>query len=68
MRPATDSTKLPVLASDNSVIGSMTLKQAFRHGNKHMPADLKRAGFKSAIFTSDPEIHGEHYYRIGYGK
>lgn len=46
----------------------MTHAQALRYGARHMPRDLKRAGFKAHVFTSDPEIHGALYYRVTYGR
>lgn len=46
----------------------MTRKQAMAYGDRHMPRDLKRAGFQTHVFTSDPEIHGSSYQRITYGK
>lgn len=44
----------------------MTVRQAMRYGNAHMPTDMKRAGFKTVIFTSDPEINGGVFFRINY--
>lgn len=46
----------------------MTREQARRYGERRMPRDLKRAGFKTHVFESDMEIHGAHYFRITYGK
>lgn len=46
----------------------MTRDQAMRYGKRHMPADLKRAGFECTIFASDLEINGSLFYRINYGK
>lgn len=46
----------------------MTREQARRYGERHMPRDLKRAGFKTHVFESDMEIHGAHYFRVTYGK
>lgn len=46
----------------------MTQAQARRYGDRHMPADLKRAGFKTDVFVSDPEINGGSFFRINYGK
>lgn len=46
----------------------MTKEQAIRYGKRNMPKDLKKAGFKVSVFTSDPKIHGSLYYRINYGK
>lgn len=46
----------------------MTKEQALRYGDRYMPADLKQAGFKCIIFTSDIEINGNLFYRINYGK
>ena len=48
--------------------GVMTKPQALRFANRRMPKDLKRAGFKAGVFESGPVIHGDHYFRIGYGK
>lgn len=44
----------------------MTKEQARRYGERNMPADLKRAGFKTEIFTADPEINGWAGFRINY--
>jgi hypothetical protein len=46
----------------------MTHKQALRWGNQNMPADLKRAGFETVIFTSNVEIHGSLFLRVNYGR
>ena len=46
----------------------MTRDKALRYGERHIPRDLKRAGFKAHVFTSDIEIHGALYYRITYGR
>ncbi len=46
---------------------SMTIAQAKRYGDKNMPADLRRAGFKTDVFTSDPEINGGTFFRVSYG-
>lgn len=46
----------------------MTLAQARRYGDLKMPADLKRAGFKTEVFVSDPEINDGVFFRINYGK
>ncbi|MCK6434491.1 MAG: hypothetical protein L6Q68_15870 [Aquabacterium sp.] len=46
----------------------MTRAQAERYGAANMPADLRRAGFETVVFTSDPQIHGARYYRVNYGK
>jgi hypothetical protein len=46
----------------------MTKAQAMRYGNTHMPEDLKRAGFVTVVTKSDPELHGELWFRISYGK
>lgn len=46
----------------------MTRAQAQRYAERAMPADLRRAGFKAGVFESDPDIHGAHYFRIGFGK
>ncbi len=46
----------------------MTMEQAERFGNRHMPRDLRNAGFQTVIFASDPEIHGGFWFRINYGK
>lgn len=46
----------------------MTREQCLRYGDRHMPRDLKRAGFVTHVFRSDREIQGEDYFRITYGK
>jgi hypothetical protein len=46
----------------------MTRQQAQRHGERTMPADLKRAGFQCVVAQSDPEMHGGSWFRINYGK
>ena len=46
----------------------MTIAQAKRYGDRNMPCDLKRAGFKTFVFASDLEIHGGLWFRISYGK
>lgn len=45
----------------------MTRTQAQRWGEKNMPADLKRAGFKCVVGRSDPELHGGNWFRVNYG-
>lgn len=45
----------------------MSKEQAKRYGDRHMPSDLRAAGFKTVIFTADPEINGWLGYRINYG-
>lgn len=46
----------------------MSRQQALRHAIKTMPADLKRASFVASVFQSDPEIHGDAFFRINYSK
>lgn len=46
----------------------MTLAQARRYGAKHIPADLKRAGFVPSVYISDPEINGSSFFRVNYSK
>lgn len=41
--------------------------QAQRWGDRHIPADLKRAGFRAYVFRSDRDIHGADYFRITFG-
>ena len=67
MTAATDE-RLPVKAGLATLPLSMTRAQAQRHGDKAMPPDLRRAGFKTVIFRSDREIHGGDWFRINYGK
>ena len=63
--------KLPIY-SDGShsreQIGFGNREEALRIARRMMPADLKRAGFVAGVFESDPEFHGAHYFRIGFGK
>jgi len=46
----------------------MTHKQALAYGNKHMPTDLRRAGFVCSVFCADSEINGWSGFRINYSK
>lgn len=46
----------------------LSREQARRYGEKNMPRDLRRAGFKAHVFESDAQIHGAHYFRVTYGK
>lgn len=46
----------------------MTHAQARRYGDRCMPADLRRVGFATQVFVSDPEINGGTFFRISYGK
>lgn len=46
----------------------MTATQARQYGNRHMPTDLKRAGFQTCVFASDLVINGGLFYRVSYGK
>lgn len=46
----------------------MTIQQARKFGDRNMPIDLKKTGFKTYIFISDPEINGSLFFRISYGK
>ena len=46
----------------------MTRAQAKRYGDRNMPGDLKRAGFETVVFSSDPEINGGIFFRVNYGK
>ena len=46
----------------------MTKAEAKRYGDRNMPRDLKAAGFKTFVGTSDQELHGGLWFRIDYGK
>ena len=46
----------------------MTRAQAQRYGEKNMPNDLRKAGFKASVSRSCAEIHGGNWFRISYGK
>lgn len=59
--------KLPVKVGILTLDKPMTLTQAKRWGDRHMPADLKRAGFETFVGRSDPEMHGGIWYRVSYG-
>jgi len=47
---------------------AMSIDQARKFGNRNMPIDLKKTGFKTYIFISDLEINGSLFFRISYGK
>ena len=53
-------------AGNNIVTAPMTRDGARRWGDKHMPYYLKKAGFVTTVFASDPEIHGSAYFRVSY--
>ena len=59
---------LPVKVGLGTLEQPMTPEQARRFGDRNMPADLRRAGFKTCLFESDVEIHGSHFLRVSYGK
>ena len=46
----------------------MTRAQAQRYGEKNMPNDLRKAGFKALVSRSCAEIHGGNWFRVSYGK
>lgn len=46
----------------------MTQTQALNYGKRHMPNDLRQAGFKVSVAASDSEIHGGLWFRINYSK
>ena len=46
----------------------MTRAEARRYGERHLPSDLKAAGFGVSVFVSDPAIHGQRFFRVLYGK
>lgn len=47
---------------------AMTLEQARRWGDRHLPKDLARAGFSTVVFVSDPDINGSLFYRVSFGR
>lgn len=59
---------LPVRIGMGTLPQPMTPKQAQRYGDKHMPGDLRRAGFRTTVFKTTPELHGGTWLRINYGK
>jgi hypothetical protein len=60
--------RLPVKVGLSTLDKPMTREQAQRYGERHMPTDLRRAGFECIVAKSDAEIHGGVWYRINYGK
>ena len=60
--------RLVVKAGCGELPRPMTREQAHRYGDRHMPADLKRAGFQTVVARSDAELHGGTWFRINYGK
>lgn len=60
--------KLLVKTGLSTLPEPMTRQQAQRHGERNMPSDLRKAGFKCIIFRSSPDIHGGDWFRINYGK
>jgi hypothetical protein len=60
--------RLPVKVGLGTLDKLMSRAEAQRYGDKNMPADLKRAGFKTVIFRSDRDLHGGEWFRVNYGK
>lgn len=61
-------TALPVKVGLSTLEKPMTREQARRYGERNMPADLRRAGFKTTVAKSDTDLHGGEWYRVNYGK
>lgn len=59
--------KLMVKVGLSTLDKEMTREQAKRWGDRHMPADLKRAGFETFVGKSDAEMHGGVWLRVSYG-
>ena len=47
---------------------TMTRDEAQRWGDRNVPRALRRVGFRAYVFASDPEIHGDRYFRVTFGK
>lgn len=58
--------KRPVRSGLQQLATPMTKAQALRHGERHMPRDLKAAGFQTVVFASDLSMHGGLWFRINY--
>lgn len=56
--------KRPVRCGLQQLATPMTKAQALRHGERHMPRDLKAAGFQTVVLASDLSIHGGLWFRI----
>ncbi len=67
MTTAAATEKLTVKVGLSTLDRKMTRAQAQRYGERNMPRDLKRAGFKTVVCRTDPEIHGGVWLRINYG-
>jgi hypothetical protein len=59
--------RLPVRLGLHQTDQRMTRTQALRYGIRHMPSDLKRAGFECFVSRSDREMHGGVWFRVSYG-
>lgn len=46
----------------------MTYAQAEAWGQKNMPADLKKAGFKTSVCLTDLDLHGSVHLRVNFSK
>lgn len=62
------SERRPVRVGLGQLPKPMTRQQARRYGERNIPPDLKRAGFETVVFASDPAINGSSFYRVNYGK
>jgi hypothetical protein len=64
----THKERLPVKVGSGQLDRHMTRAEARQYGERNMPADLKRAGFVTVVFRSDPQIHGGNWFRVNYAK
>jgi hypothetical protein len=60
--------KLPVKVGLLTLDKTMTRAGAQRWGDRHMPIDLRKAGFLTFVGKSDAEMHGGVWFRVSYGK
>jgi hypothetical protein len=60
--------KLTVKVGLGELPKPMTREQAQRWGERHMPKDLKRAGFECFVVKTDAEMHGGVWFRVNYGR
>jgi len=63
-----DETPQVVKLGQQTLDKKMTRAQAQRYGERHMPPELRRAGFKCVVAQTRQDIHDWTGLRINYGK
>lgn len=68
MAKTADRFQVKVGSGNESLNEQMTVTQARRYGDRNMPADLRRAGFKAVVCKAEAVIHRRVWLRVSYAK